>query len=63
MAGILLSGILSDTIAFRSPTTCKQDILIAKKLAKIAKIKDMDEFTIEMKKKKRSTVAYHDRLL
>jgi len=54
IAGILLSGILSDTVVFRSPTTTKEDIEIAKKLAKIAKIKDIESFGIEIKKKKAS---------
>lgn len=52
IAGILLSAILSDTVVFRSPTTTKEDIEIAKKLAKIAKIKNPKKFGIEIKKKK-----------
>lgn len=52
MAGLLLSAILSDTIALHSPTTTKEDIEVAKKLAKIAKIKDIEKFGIEIKKKK-----------
>lgn len=52
IAGILLSAILSDTVVFRSTTTTKEDIEIAKKLAKIAKIKDVEKFGIEIKKKK-----------
>ena len=52
IAGILLSAILSDTVVFRSPTTTKEDIKAAKKLAKIAKIKNLEEFGIEIKKKK-----------
>lgn len=52
IAGILLSGILSDTVIFRSPTTTKEDIKIAEKLAKIAKIKNFKDFGIEIKKKK-----------
>jgi len=54
IAGILLSGILSDTVVFRSPTTTKEDIIIAKKLAQIAKIKNLEKFGIELKKKKSS---------
>ena len=54
IAGILLSGILSDTVIFRSPTTTKEDIAIAKKLAKIAKVKNLEKFGIELKKKKAS---------
>ena len=41
IAGILLCGILSDTLIFSSPTTTEIDKKIAKKLAKIAKIKDL----------------------
>jgi len=54
MAGILLSAILSDTVVFRSPTTTKKDKEIAKKLAKIVKIKNLDKFGIEIKKQKAS---------
>lgn len=52
IAGILLSGILSDTVVFRSPTTVKEDIGTAKKLAEIAGIKNLEKFGIEIKKKK-----------
>jgi len=52
IAGILLSAILSDTVVFRSPTTTKEDIGVAKKLAKIGKIKNLEKFGIEIKKKK-----------
>lgn len=52
IAGLLLSAILSDTVIFRSPTTTKEDIEIAKKLAKIAGIKNIEKFGIEIKKKK-----------
>jgi len=52
IAGILLAAILSDTAVFRSPTTTKEDIQVAKKLAKIAKIKKLEKFGIEIKKKK-----------
>ncbi len=54
IAGILLSGILSDTVIFRSLTTTKEDIEIAKKLARLAGIKNIEEFGIEMKKQKAS---------
>ncbi len=50
IAGIMLAAILSDTIIFKSPTTTKEDIEIAKKLAEIAKIKNIEEFGMEMKK-------------
>lgn len=52
IAGILLCGILSDTVAFRSPTTTEKDKEISQKLAKIAKIKNLDQFGIQLKKKK-----------
>jgi len=52
IAGLLLSAILSDSVIFRSPTTTKEDIEIAKKLARIAKIKNLEKFGIEIKKKK-----------
>lgn len=52
IAGLLLSAILSDTVVFRSSTTTKEDIEMAKKLAKIAKIKNLENFGIEIKKKK-----------
>ena len=54
IAGIMLAGILSDTVIFKSPTTTKEDIEIAKKLAEIAKIKNIEEFGIEIKKAKAS---------
>lgn len=54
IAGILLSAILSDTVVFRSPTTTKEDIEIAKQLAKIVKIKNLEKFGIEIKKSKAS---------
>lgn len=47
MAGIMLSGILSDTLKFTSPTTTEQDKTIAVELAKIAKV-DIDEYAIKM---------------
>lgn len=38
MAGLLLGGILADTLNFKSPTTTDLDIAIAKDLEKIAKV-------------------------
>lgn len=52
IAGILLSAILSDTVIFRSPTTTKEDINIAKKLSKISGIKNLEKFGIGIKEKK-----------
>lgn len=54
IAGILSAGILSDTMVFRSPTTTKEDIEIAKKLAKKAEVKNLEKFGIEIKKQKAS---------
>lgn len=42
MAGILLSSILSDTLAFRSPTTTSHDKDIAEKLAEMLSISIVD---------------------
>lgn len=48
--GLLLSAILTDTVVFRSVTTTEEDREMAKKLAEIAGIADMEEFGIEIKK-------------
>ena len=53
-AGLLLSGVLSDTVMFKSPTSTNEDKEIAEKLAKIAGIKNIQDFGIEMKKSKAS---------
>lgn len=47
IAGILLSGIISDTLNFTSPTTCDRDHLAAEKLNKIAKV-NMDKLAKDM---------------
>lgn len=47
MAGIMLSGIISDTLKFTSPTTTIRDKEAAEALAKIADI-NVDEYTKEM---------------
>ena len=47
MAGILLSSILSDTLAFRSPTTTSHDKDVAEKLAKKLNI-NMTKYSDEM---------------
>ena len=52
IAGILLGAILSDTVVFKSPTTTEKDKEIAKKLAAIAGIDDIEKFGIEVKKAK-----------
>ena len=46
-AGLLLGAILSDTLAFRSPTCTPVDVNTAKRLAKIAGV-DIEEFANEM---------------
>ena len=48
---LLLSGILSDTVVFKSPTTTERDIEVAKRLAEIAGIDDIEKFGIELKSK------------
>lgn len=47
IAGIMLSGIISDTLKFTSPTTCEFDKYVALKLAEIAKI-NIDEYSSKM---------------
>ena len=48
IAGILLSAILSDTLLFKSPTCTLKDQLVAKDLAQIAEIKNIEEYGMEM---------------
>lgn len=43
IAGLMLSGIISDTLLFHSPTSTKKDELAANELAKIAKV-DIEKF-------------------
>ncbi len=47
IAGLILSSILSDTLAFRSPTTTTHDKSIAEKLAAQLHI-NIDEYSLEM---------------
>lgn len=47
IAGLMLSAIISDTLAFKSPTTTKMDIEIGNKLAEIAGI-DIEKYSYEM---------------
>ena len=47
IAGLMISGILSDTLILQSPTTTKLDIEVVEKLAKQLKI-DYKEYAIEM---------------
>ena len=47
IAGIMLSGILSDTLCLQSPTTTNMDIEVVNKLSKILNI-DYKEYALEM---------------
>ncbi len=47
IAGIMLSGIISDTLLLKSPTTTELDIKIAEKLAKLAKV-NLDKYGMEL---------------
>lgn len=49
IAGAMLSGIISDTLLFRSPTTTEIDKIVVKELAKIADI-DYEKYGMEMLK-------------
>lgn len=49
IAILCLSSIISDTLLFKSPTCTKEDVEIAKELAKIAQI-DVNEYGLEMLK-------------
>ena len=48
IAGVLCSAILSDTLAFRSPTCTETDKIIALQLAEIAGIADVEAYAKEM---------------
>lgn len=56
IASIMLSGILSDTVGFKSPTTTETDKIAGSNLAEIAQISDIDALTLEIFKAK-SNVA------
>lgn len=47
IAGVMLSGLLSDTLILKSPTTTEQDKIIAKDLARIAEV-DYEEYGMKM---------------
>lgn len=47
-ASLLIAGIISDTLFFRSPTTTDQDKELAEKLNEIAQIEDLKQFSLEM---------------
>ena len=48
IAGAMLSAILSDTLAFKSPTTTELDKAAVKNLASIAKVKDIQKYAKHM---------------
>lgn len=48
IAGLLCSAILSDTLAYRSPTCTEMDRIAAENLAKIAGIEDVNAYASEM---------------
>ena len=48
IAGLLLSGIISDTLFFRSPTTTDVDKMLADKLNDIVGIDDLEEFSLQL---------------
>jgi len=48
IAGIMIAGIVSDTLLFRSPTTTETDKKLVDKLNKIAGIDDLEAFSLEM---------------
>ncbi len=52
IAGLLLSAILSDTVIFKSPTTTEEDREIGEKLSKICGIDNVEEYGIELFKRK-----------
>ncbi|OGD67338.1 manganese-dependent inorganic pyrophosphatase [Candidatus Campbellbacteria bacterium RIFOXYC2_FULL_35_25] len=45
---LLIAGILSDTLFFRSPTTTQTDKDLVEKLNEIAQIEDLEKFSLEM---------------
>jgi len=47
-AKLLISGIISDTLFFRSPTSTEEDKQIVEKLNSIAGIKNLEEYSLEM---------------
>lgn len=47
-ASLLIAGIISDTLFFRSPTTTQTDKDLVEKLNEIAEIDDLEKFSLEM---------------
>ena len=58
VAGLLLSGILSDTLNLRSPTTTPSDQLMVAVLATVAKCKDIEELADEQFKAKSAALMH-----
>lgn len=48
IALLMLSAILSDTLLFKSPTCTSRDVEVAKELAKLAKVDNIEEYGMEM---------------
>ena len=48
IAGLLIAGIISDTLYLKSPTTTEEDKEILNKLNKIVQIDDLDKFAMSM---------------
>lgn len=49
-AGLMMSAIVSDTLLFKSPTCTEKDERVARKLAEIAGVEDIEAYGIEMLK-------------
>ena len=62
-ASLLISGIISDTLFFRSPTTTEEDKNIVKELNKIAKIADLESYSLELFNAKSNLGNVHARKL
>lgn len=66
IAGIMLSGIISDTLLFRSPTTTRTDKIVVKELAKIANVNyeqygmNMLKAGASLKGKTKEEILYND---
>jgi len=48
MAILMVSAIISDTLYFRSPTTTEEDKVILEELNQIAKIEDIEKYSLEV---------------
>ncbi len=57
MASLMISGIISDTLFFKSPTCTQRDITAVKNLNKIANL-DLDEYSMKMFKAGTSLEGY-----